>query len=103
MAGTSAGAVKAAVVNKQKHGEDFYVRIGAMGGKALVRKGFAANIALAKEAGAMGGRLSKRGPSEARRQKAEEAKQMKQAGKTIPEIAGHFGVSYTTVYNYLKG
>ncbi len=103
MAGTSAGAVKAAATNKQKHGDDFYARIGAKGGKAVGIKGFAANIALAKEAGALGGKLSKRGPSEARKQKVKEAQALKASGKSITEIAKYFDVSYNTACNYLKG
>lgn len=33
MAGSIDGGKKAAETNKTKHGEDFYVRIGAIGGK----------------------------------------------------------------------
>lgn len=63
MAGTKAGGLRAAMTNKMKYGEDFYVRIGAMGGRNGHTGGFAANPALAKIAGAKGGRMSKRGPS----------------------------------------
>jgi hypothetical protein len=63
MAGTQAGGQAAAVTNKQKYGPDFYPRIGAMGGSAQVPKGFAKNRAIAKIAGAKGGRLSRRGPA----------------------------------------
>lgn len=63
MAGTSAGGKKAVETNKKKHGADFYARIGAIGGKRTVCKGFGANPKLAREAGRKGGLISKRGKS----------------------------------------
>jgi general stress protein YciG len=63
MAGTKAGARKAAETNKAKHGPDFYARIGRKGGRNGHTGGFAANPELAKIAGAKGGRKSKRGPA----------------------------------------
>lgn len=63
MAGTKAGGLKAAATNKAKYGEGFYARIGRMGGQNGHTGGFAANPALAKLAGAKGGRKSRRGPS----------------------------------------
>jgi hypothetical protein len=36
MAGTISGAKLAAETNKKRHGDDFYVKIGALGGKAGV-------------------------------------------------------------------
>lgn len=63
MAGTKAGGLKAAATNKMKYGDDFYARIGAKGGRNGHTGGFAANPALARTAGAKGGRMSKRGPS----------------------------------------
>lgn len=41
MAGTLEGGKNAAATNKLKHGADFYTKIGALGGKAKVPKGFA--------------------------------------------------------------
>lgn len=61
MAGTKVGGTKAAAVNKARHGADFYARIGAIGGKKGRTGGFAANPALARIAGAKGGRISRRG------------------------------------------
>ena len=61
MAGTKAGGKKAAATNKAKYGRDFYAEIGRKGGKNGHTGGFAANPALAKIAGAKGGRISRRG------------------------------------------
>lgn len=60
MAGTLAGGRKAAITNKQKYGEDFYARIGAKGGRNGHTGGFASNPALARIAGSLGGRKSRR-------------------------------------------
>jgi hypothetical protein len=61
MAGTSNGGKAAADTNKKKYGSDFYARIGAMGGKKGTTGGFFANRDLARQAGAKGGRISRRG------------------------------------------
>lgn len=63
MAGTRIGGLKAAATNRERHGDDFYVKIGRRGGKLGHTGGFAANPALARIAGAIGGRKSKRGPA----------------------------------------
>lgn len=63
MAGTKEGARKAAETIKARHGSDFYKEIGRMGGQKGHTGGFASNPALAKIAGAKGGRISKRGPA----------------------------------------
>lgn len=60
MAGTKAGGKKAAATNKARHGADFYANIGRKGGKLGKTGGFAANPALARIAGAKGGRISRR-------------------------------------------
>ena len=60
MAGNKIGGLKTVATNKKKYGEDFYRNIGRIGGKVKGRKGFAANIELARKAGAKGGRISKR-------------------------------------------
>ena len=60
MAGTKAGGLKAAATNLERHGAEFYSRIGAKGGMMGHTGGFAANPELAKRAGAIGGRLSSR-------------------------------------------
>jgi general stress protein YciG len=63
MAGTKAGAKKAAATNKARHGANFYAEIGRKGGKLGHTGGFAANRELARIAGAKGGRISRRGPA----------------------------------------
>ncbi len=60
MAGTALGGKKAAATNKTKYGKDFYARIGAMGGKLGHTGGFYANRELARKAGQIGGRISRR-------------------------------------------
>lgn len=44
MAGNRAGGLKAAASNKALHGEDFYKRIGSLGGKNGNTGGFAADV-----------------------------------------------------------
>ena len=61
MAGTKAGGLKARDTNINRHGEDFYRKIGAKGGRNGHTGGFAANRELARIAGAKGGRISRRG------------------------------------------
>lgn len=60
MAGTKAGGQKAAATNKAKYGSEFYAQIGAKGGKLGHTGGFFANRDLARQAGAKGGRISRR-------------------------------------------
>ena len=60
MAGTKKGGEAAASTNKKKYGSDFYAKIGAKGGKLGTTGGFFANRELARQAGAKGGRISRR-------------------------------------------
>lgn len=60
MAGTKAGGQAAAATNKRKYGSDFYAKIGAKGGKVGRTGGFYADRELARKAGALGGRISRR-------------------------------------------
>lgn len=60
MAGTIIGGKAAALTNKALYGDDFYKRIGAIGGKNGRTGGFYANRELARIAGAKGGRISRR-------------------------------------------
>lgn len=61
MPGTKQGAAKAKLTIYEKHGQDFYAKIGAKGGKKGHTGGFAANHELAKIAGRKGGLISRRG------------------------------------------
>ena len=63
MAGTRNGGLKAANTNREKYGKEFYAQIGRKGGRNGHTGGFAANPALARIAGAKGGRISRRGPA----------------------------------------
>ena len=74
MAGNRAGGIKAALKNKQLHGEDFYQRIGRKGGKNGHTGGFASNPELAREAGRKGGKKSRRGKSKKTLKEAEGGK-----------------------------
>ena len=62
MSGTSKGGKKAAKTNQKLHGKDFYAKIGAKGGSAEHKgpRGFAADPKRAKEAGRVGGLISRR-------------------------------------------
>lgn len=63
MAGNKSGGAKAAATNKLKYGEDFYDRIGRIGGRNGTTGGFAANRELARIAGKKGGQISRRSPA----------------------------------------
>lgn len=62
MSGTAAGGINAAKTNKEKHGLDFYKRIGSKGGLVKgLKKGFATmDPAKVSAAGAKGGTKSRR-------------------------------------------
>lgn len=62
MSGHRIGGLAAAATNKARHGEDFYVRIGAKGGSAphFRPRGFAANREMARIWGRLGGQISRR-------------------------------------------
>lgn len=61
MTGTKAGGLKTAATNKKLHGDDFYARIGAKGGRNGHTGGFASmphwKVA---ECGRKGGHISRR-------------------------------------------
>ena len=61
MAGTRLGALKASATNRERYGQDFYKRIGQIGGRNGNTGGFASNPELARVAGRKGGRISRRG------------------------------------------
>jgi general stress protein YciG len=62
MPGSKLGGLKAAQTNREKYGNDFYARIGRIGGSKFTgAKGFALNRELARIAGRKGGLKSRRG------------------------------------------
>lgn len=72
MAGNKAGGIKARQTNIERHGEDFYRRIGSKGGKNGHTGGFASDKVgedgltgrqRAVLAGAIGGHISRRRPA----------------------------------------
>ena len=67
MPGTIIGGKKAAAKNLAQD-PDFYKKIGAKGGRNGTTGGFAANRELARTAGAIGGRKSRRRPKVATHQ-----------------------------------
>lgn len=60
MAGTKLGGQKAAMVNKQKYGPNFYQDIGVKGGRNGHTGGFFQDHELAIRAGRKGGLISRR-------------------------------------------
>lgn len=64
MSGTKAGGAKTAATNKAKYGDDYYVKIGAQGGKASNTGGFQKGSEVARMAGSKGGKISKRGKAD---------------------------------------
>lgn len=71
MPGNREGGKKAAATNIERHGEDFYKKIGTKGGSVSHpdTRPFKTNPKLASEAGRKGGQLSKRGPSKNKTQR----------------------------------
>lgn len=61
MAGTKDGAKKASNTMKKRYGDDYYARIGKVGGQNGRTGGFYANREAARSAGAKGGRIGNRG------------------------------------------
>lgn len=89
MAGTKAGGIKAAATNKAKYGEDFYRELGRKGGRNGHTGGFAANPQLARIAGSIGGKISKRG--KAKGNKSAEEKLTKAARREVAEYEKIYG------------
>lgn len=72
MAGTKEGGLKAAKTNRKRYGKHFYANIGRVGGQNGKTGGFASDVVgkdgltgkeRAKKVGAIGGKISKRGPA----------------------------------------
>lgn len=103
MPGTKAGGLKARQSNYERHGNDFYKRIGAKGGRNGHDGGFRANPALAVVAGAKGGSISRR-----KSRYADIFEANKQTiidviyGKpTLKGLADELGVPYPALMNYV--
>ena len=71
MAGNKIGGLKAKQTNYERHGQDFYRRIGQMGGRRSCNGGFASSKIgpdgltgpqRARVVGSRGGKISRRGP-----------------------------------------
>lgn len=109
MSGTIAGAKKAKLTNIERHGQDYFERIGAIGGrKKGVAKGFGAGKAgreRARTAGARGGAISKRGRKVIEEDKTDEIIKLWEDGMGTVAIAEAVELNYRTtrkvVENYL--
>lgn len=102
MAGTKAGGQAAAATNMTKYGVDYYAKIGAKGGSLGRTGGFFANRELAREAGRIGGRKSRR-----QMLTAKETAILVSLRNTNPQawnyraLSRKFGIAESTVYKYL--
>lgn len=103
MPGTVAGGLKCAATNKAKYGDDWYKKIGAIGGRNGNTGGFASNHTLAQLAGAKGGRLSRRGKSPKTIENIRRAKELREHGITVKNIAVAMQVTESTIYRWLEG
>ena len=105
MAGTVAGGIKARNTNYKKNGKDFYKRIGSLGGANSHNGGFHANPALAKIAGAKGGRISRRGEGSSTillKQKQDYIKKRLDKGHPVTSIAKELGINAGSLYYFLR-
>ena len=112
MAGNKAGGLKAAATNKKLHGDDFYARIGAKGGRNGHTGGFGCpNVGVdcltgrerASIVGAKGGRISKRDEAKTWYGKNKhKIEYMRQDGFTIKEIGSVLGCSQQKLYYVIE-
>ena len=91
------------ITNKERHGDDFYSRIGKKGGRNGHTGGFYNNPERAKLAGQKGGRASKRGPTVSQRliDNKEEVIEFSER-YTYKDTARYYNVSYTTLRNFIQ-
>lgn len=101
MSGTTLGGKHAAATIYKIHGKDFYREIGRKGGKNGHTGGFAANPKLARLAGSVGGRKSRRGKDPKRDERIARAKELSEQGWKIQKIADEMDLTYATVQRYL--
>lgn len=106
MSGTKIGGIKARNTNLEKYGDDFYKNIGRKGGQAGHTGGFAANPALAKLAGAKGGKISRRGGQKNIEEKIANNKdtinQMLNDGYSVKAIADKIDIKYNTLIRKIE-
>lgn len=104
MSGSKIGGLKAAATNKERHGNDFYARIGAKGGsRSTPTGGFGADHERARIAGAKGGSISRRDEAKTWYEKNKhEIEYMRQDGFTIREIGSVLGCSQQKIYYVLN-
>lgn len=99
MSGTKAGGIKTALTNKRLHGDDFYARIGAKGGRNGHTGGFASDHERARIAGAKGGSISKRNEAKNWYEKNKIfIEDMIGDGKSYKEISEELNVSKQKIY-----
>ena len=105
MAGNKIGGQKAAITNKERHGDDFYRNIGRKGGMNGHTGGFASNPELAKIAGRKGGMISRRGQGYKSQLKANSEiikKMYVDEKKSVSEISRMVGIPYESVRKYIR-
>lgn len=106
MSGTREGGLKAAKTNRKKYGKNFYKINGAKGGKNGHTGGFASNPALARLAGAKGGRVSRRCESvvttEEFKRKIPKIKSMYEQGESMAEISRITKVPYGVIVQWVR-
>jgi general stress protein YciG len=103
MAGSVAGGVKCAATNKKKYGENYYKKIGAIGGQIGTTGGFWANRELAKKAGSKGGRLSRREKSNLTPETISAIRRYSFIGMSMAAISRELEISYSIVRRIVRG
>lgn len=83
MSGSKIGGRKASRTNRERYGEDFYKKIGAIGGRNGHTGGFSYNHALAIVAGSKGGSKSRRGLKFLGMKERKYMYEVKRTGETI--------------------
>lgn len=104
MGGTISGGRKAAQTNRERYGENFYANIGRKGGQNGHTGGFASSKELARRAGAMGGKKSKRGPAIQKLldKNADDILGMYNNGVSMRQIAIEYNVATGTIKRWLE-